>query len=119
DYFALWHVADDPCARLAEAVQDAGGCSINVPARSRLFTDKAAAHAELRRRGLGVPATILLRPGMPDRALTATERGLLGLDEVGTRVFIKPANGFCGHGVVRVERIDPEGLAAALTAARN
>jgi hypothetical protein len=119
DYFALWHVADDPCARLAEAVQDAGGRSANIPARSRLFTDKAAAHAELLRRGLGVPATILLRPGALDRALTAAERAHLGLEVAGTRVFIKPANGFCGRGVVCAERTDPEALAAALTAARN
>src|SRR5947209_2112054 len=32
DYHALWHVADDPYARLAEAVEDAGGRSVNPPA---------------------------------------------------------------------------------------
>src|SRR5579862_9781980 len=35
DYFALWHVGDDLYGRLAVAVQDAGGRSVNPPARSR------------------------------------------------------------------------------------
>src|SRR5207244_7300069 len=63
DYFALWHVADDRFARLSQAVQDAGGRPVNAPARARFFTDKAAAHEELCRRGFGVPATVLLGPG--------------------------------------------------------
>src|SRR5262249_19936315 len=37
DYHALWHVPDDPGARLAAAVQDAGGRPVNSPARSRAF----------------------------------------------------------------------------------
>ena len=119
DYHALWHVADDPYARLAEAVVDAGGRSVNPPARSRAFTDKAAAHAELTRRGLGTPATVIVRPWCADRELTAEERRRLRLDEPGARVYVKPANGFSGHGVVRVERTDPDGLKAALAAARD
>ena len=119
DYFALWHRPDDPYARLAQAVADAGGCPVNPPARSRLFTDKAAAHAELARRGLGVPETVVLRPWAPDRPLTPAERARLRLDEAGARLFVKPANGFGGKGVVRVERTDPEGLAAAVAAARG
>jgi hypothetical protein len=119
DYFALWHVAGDPYARLAHAVEDAGGRSVNPPARSRLFTDKATAHAELARRGLGVPATIVLRPWTCDRALTAAERSLLRLDEPEAEVYLKPANGFGGRGVVVTNRVDPEGLAAELAAARN
>jgi hypothetical protein len=119
DYFALWHVADDRFARLSQAVQDAGGRPVNPPARARLFTDKAAAHEELARRGFGVPATALLRPWAPDRALTAAERARLGLDEPGARAYVKPANGFCGRGVVRVDRTDPDGLAAAVRAARD
>jgi hypothetical protein len=119
DYFALWHRPDDPYARLAQAVADAGGCPVNPPARSRLFTDKAAAHAELARRGLGVPGTVVLRPWAPDRPLTEAERACLRLDEPGTRLYAKPANGFGGKGVVRVERTDAEGLAAAVAAARG
>ena len=119
DYFAMWHIAGDPYARLAQAIQDAGGRPVNPPARSRLFTDKAAAHAELRRHGLGVPETVLFRPWTADRALTAGERRQLRLDAPGTRVYLKPANGFAHRGVVRVEWTDPAGLAAALTAARD
>ena len=119
DYHALWHVADDPYARLAEAVVDAGGRSVNPPARSRAFTDKAASHAELTRHGLGTPATAILRPWTADRTLTADERRRLRLDEPGARVYVKPANGFSGFGVVRVDRTDADGLAAALAAARN
>ena len=119
DYHALWHVAEDPYARLAEAVTDAGGRSVNLPARSRAFTDKAAAHAELARHGLGAPATLVVRPWTADRTLTAAERLLLRLDEPGARVYIKPANGFSGHGVVRVDRTDPDGLRDALAAARG
>jgi hypothetical protein len=119
DYFALWHVADEPYARLAHAVQDSGGHTVNAPARSRLFTDKAAAHAELQRLGLGVPATVLFRPWMPDRPLTDAERARLRLDEPGARAYLKPANGFGKHGVVRVDRPDVAALTSALTYARN
>jgi hypothetical protein len=54
DSFAQWHRPDDPFARLAQAVADAGGCPVNPPARVRRFTDRAAARAELARRGLGL-----------------------------------------------------------------
>jgi hypothetical protein len=117
DYFALWHVPDDPYARLAVAVEDSGGRPVNTPARARAFTDKAAAHGELLRRGLGVPPAVVLRPWADGRPLTQRERELLRLDEPGARVYVKPANGFGGRGVVRVDRTDPEGLEAALAAA--
>lgn len=119
DYFALWHIADDPYARLAQAVEDAGGRPVNPPARSRLFTDKAAAHAELVRRGLGVPPTVILRPWTGDRLLTPAERAGLRLDEPETRVYVKPANGFGGRGVICTDRVDPDGLAAVVAEARN
>ncbi len=119
DYFALWHVADDRFARLSQAVQDAGGRAVNPPARARFFTDKAAAHEELARRGFGVPPTVLLRPWSADRPLTAAERCRLGLDEPGARAYVKPANGFSGRGVVRADRTDAESLAAAVRAARD
>jgi hypothetical protein len=118
DSSARWHRPDDPYARLAQAVADAGGCPVNPPARLRLFTDRAAAHAELARRGLGVPDTVVLRPWAPDRTLTPAERARLRLDEPGARLFLRPANG-CGKGFVHVERTDPEGLAAAVAAARG
>jgi hypothetical protein len=114
DYFALWHVADDAYARLAQAVQDAGGRPVNPPARSRTFTDKAVAHAELARRGLGVPETVLRRPWAPDRPLTAAEAARLGLDEPGAAVFVKPANGFGGRGVVRTEAAQVSEVLTAL-----
>ena len=74
DYFALWHVADDPYARLAEAVQDAGGRSVNPPARRapsptrRRPTPSWCAAAWARRR----PSSC--RPWAADRPLTAAER---------------------------------------------
>jgi hypothetical protein len=119
DYEALWHPDDDPYAQLAFAVQDAGGHPVNLPARAKAFTDKSAAHAELVRNGLGVPPTVLLRPWAPDRPLTPAERRLLRLDEPGARVYVKPANGFSGRGVVRVDWTDPIGLTAAVASARN
>jgi hypothetical protein len=119
DYFALWHVATDPYARLAAAVEDAGGRPVNAPARARAFTDKAAAHGELLRHGLGVPPAVLIRPWTANRPLTAREQATLRLHEPGARVYIKPANGSAGRGVVRVERTDPEGLEAALADARQ
>jgi len=64
DYHATWHRPGDAYAALAEAVQDAGGRPVNAPARSRAFTDKAAAHAELVRHGLGTPATVISRQGL-------------------------------------------------------
>jgi hypothetical protein len=116
DYFALWHKPDDRYARLAQAVEDAGGSPINSPERSRLFTDKAAAHARLTRRGLGVPETVVLRRWNAGRPLTKAERSRLRLDAPGAQVYVKPANGFGGKGVVRT---GPENLATAIAAARG
>jgi hypothetical protein len=119
DYFALWHVPDDPYARLAQAVQDAGGRAINPPARSRLFTDKAAAHAELVRNGFGVPATIFVRPWAAESPLTPAQWNFLRLEGSDPAVYLKPANGFGGNGVARLTCADPEKLAQAVTAARR
>jgi hypothetical protein len=119
DYYAVWNRADDPYARLSEAVQDAGGRSINAPARARIFTDKSMTHAELVRRGLGAPPTVIVRPWAPDRCLTLGERLTLGLEEPGARLYIKPANGFGGHGVIRLENTADESILAALTAVRQ
>jgi len=118
DYYAIWNRPDDPFARLTEAVQDSGGWSVNSPARARAFTDKAAAHAELIRHGLGVPPTVLFRPWSPDRPPTPAERELLRLDEPDARLYLKPANGFGGHGVTRLDRLDADSLQAALASAR-
>jgi hypothetical protein len=119
DYMALWHVTEDPFARLSFAVQDAGGRPVNLPARSRAFTDKAAAHAELLRHGLGAPATVIVRPWQGERSLTARELQSLRFDEANACVFVKPANGFAGRGVQRVERPTTESLHAALAAVRQ
>src|SRR5262249_34230099 len=114
DYSALWSVAADPSARLPRAGAAAGGQPITAPHRARLFTDKANAHAELIRQGLGVPPTVLLRPWPPVTAsLPAAAERRLGLGDPDTVLFLKPANGFGGRGVVRLERPEPEGLARA------
>jgi hypothetical protein len=118
DYYALWHRPGDLYARLAQAVEDAGGRSVNSPARARAFTDKAAAVAELRRHGLGVPASLVVRPWSAVRPLTDAERNRLGLDVPGNHAYLKPANGFGGTGVVRVPGTD-EALSAALATARQ
>jgi hypothetical protein len=118
DYFALWHRSLDPYARLAQAVEDTGGRSVNAPARARAFTDKAAAVSELTRHGLGIPATLIVRPWSPVRPLTVAERSRVGLDQPGKKAYLKPANGFAGQGVVRLDGSD-EALSAALAAARQ
>jgi len=118
DYFALWHVADDPYARLSQAVQDAGGWPVNLPARARLFTDKAAAHAELVRHSLAVPPTLVLRPGC-EAVLTPRGRQQLGLDDPAARIYIKPANGFCGRDVRCVAGNDQPAIEAALKEVRD
>jgi hypothetical protein len=118
DYYALWHHPEDPYAQLAHAIEDTGGHSVNPPARARAFTDKATAVAELRRHGLGVPATLLLRPRAAPRSLTVAERNRLGLDAPDRYAYLKPANGFAGQGVVRIPATD-EALAAALANARQ
>jgi hypothetical protein len=119
DYFALWHIVNDPYAQLAQAVLDAGGRPINSPGRSRLFTDKGAAHTELLRLGFGVPETLVFRPWTPDRRLIAAEWRSLALDQLGASVFVKPANGFGGQDVTRIDVTTPEALAAAIAGARN
>jgi len=118
DYFADWH-RDDVFARLARAVEDAGGRSVNGPGRARLFTDKAAAHAELRRRGLGTPPAVVFRPGSPERPLTDAERRRLRLDEPDAAVYVKPANGCGGRNVHRCDRTDGDALLGALRSARG
>jgi hypothetical protein len=119
DCRARWDRPEDAYARLAQAVADAGGCPVNASARARLFTDRAAAHPELISRGLGVPETVVVRPWTPDRPLTAAERARLRLDEPGARLRIKPASGCRGGEVVHVAHTDPDGVAAAVAAARR
>jgi hypothetical protein len=119
DYFALWHIPDDPYARLAHAIQDSGGKPINSPARSRFFTDKANAHVELQRHGFGVPETIVIRPWAADRPLSESERKRLQLGKPGRHVYVKPANGFSGNGIVRIEYADADSFVNALRAGRN
>jgi hypothetical protein len=119
DYHALWHRPEDAYARLAEAVQDAGGQPVNAPARSRAFTDKAAAHAELLRHELGVPPTLIFRSGTADRPLTAAERRFLRLEEPGARLYIKPANGFGGKGMTCVSGADVGAFVPGLAGARQ
>ncbi len=87
--------------------------------RARIFTDKAAAHGELLRRGLGVPATVLVRPWLIERPLTDAEQQRLGLRESGACVYVKPANGYNNRGVIRVENATPDSLSAALVQARQ
>ena len=119
DYETCWHRPGDPFARFAFAVQDAGGQPVNPPARSRAFTDKAAAHHELAGHGLAVPPTVIVRPWDAERAPTEPERWHLRLDEPDTRAYIKPANGSCGRGIVRVDRPTAENVRAALATARQ
>ncbi|HZU36526.1 MAG TPA: hypothetical protein VFA18_11485, partial [Gemmataceae bacterium] len=102
-----------------EAVAEAGGRSVNPPERSRRFTDKAIAHSELIQHGFGVPETVLLRPDVADRPLTNEERAYLRLGEPGSALFVKPANGFGQHGVVRVEQTDPDSLARLVAEANR
>ena len=114
DYFAEWHRPGDGYARLAEAVEDAGGRSVNPVARARAFTDKTVAHGELQRHGLGVPSALIFRAGTPARPLTLAERQRLRLDDPDAGLYVKPANGCGGKGVIRTTADDfPDALAAA------
>jgi hypothetical protein len=119
DYESYYHRPDDPFARFAFAVLDAGGRPVNLPARARAFTDKASAHHDLFRHGLGVPPTVLVRPWQHDRELTEEEAWHLRLDEPGTRLYVKPANGSCSRGVRHVDRPTPARVRAAVAEARR
>jgi hypothetical protein len=114
DYYAEWHRPGDGYARLAEAVEDAGGRSVNPVARARAFTDKTVAHGELHRHGLGVPTALIFRDGTPTRPLTLMECQRLRLEDPGAGLYLKPANGCGGKGVVRTSAdAFPTALAAA------
>jgi hypothetical protein len=117
DYFSLWHIPDDPYARLARAVRDSGGHTINPPAKSRLFTNKAEAHERLRKRGLGVPATALVSPETEIYESILLAAGL-GLDGTST-YYVKPANGFGSSGVLRVENGTFDRIREAITQVRQ
>ncbi len=117
DYFALWHVPGDPYARLAEAIRDSGGSTINSPARSRFFTNKANAHAKLRRQGLGVPATLIVAPGAE---IDASALAVQGVSLDGNKaIYVKPANGFASSGVTRIDNCKAERLEAVLAETRQ
>ncbi len=103
DYFALWHVPEDPYAMLAQTVFDRGGFTINPPSRARFFTNKANAHGQLRRQRLGVPQTILTAP---DEELDEAALQQSGFLDGKTTVYVKPANGFGSRGVLRIESCD-------------
>ncbi|MSR32970.1 MAG: hypothetical protein EXR99_15865 [Gemmataceae bacterium] len=101
DFFSLWHIPRDPYAELAQTIQDQGGIPVNPPARARALTDKANAHGELFRKGLGVPDTLIMRPqNRDDLTAPALNRFLqkrLGAPPRG--YFLKTANGFGGKGL--------------------
>jgi hypothetical protein len=118
DFAARWDSDADPYARLAEAVQDAAGHVANLTSRSRAFTDRAALMSELRQRGLGVPATVLVRPWHDERPLTVAQEQILGLQEPRAGVSIKPANGL-GGVEVRLEQATSQSISAALRKARR
>ena len=117
DYFALWHVPGDAYARLAESVRDSGGTTINPPMNSRYFTNKANAHVKLRHQGLGVPATLVLRPG-EQLAWPAVNEVGLPVDG-SSALYVKPANGFGSAGVMRIENCNQEQLQSAVSEARQ
>ena len=117
DFAAQWQPTADPFARLAEAVQDSGGWTINATTRSRLFRDKAAAHTELIRAGLGTPATVLFRPWMPERPLTEAERQQLHLVEPEAECYLIPATG--GSPPVRVSMHQSRDFVRALARLRQ
>lgn len=117
DYFALWHVPGDPYARLAEAVADSGGATVNQPAKSRFFTNKANAHTRLQRQGLGVPATLILPATAPFDENAIRECSLLLEGE--STLYAKPANGFGSAGVVRVDKCTPDRLEVAVRESRR
>ena len=117
DYFSLWHVSDDPYARLTHAVCDSGGSTINPPAKSRLYTNKAEAHSRLLKRGLGVPGTAFVAHGTEIDESSLAVSGLVF--EPGTTYYVKPANGFGNSGVVRVENCTIDRLREALTQVRQ
>lgn len=119
DYFALWHVPQDPFARLTRAVQHTGGLPVNPPACAQHYTDKAIAHGELRQQGLGVPASLVVPAGAKDATLTEEDLRPLDVGASCASVFVKLANGFGGKGVVRVEHPDPNKLLAAVRAVRQ
>ncbi len=70
DYHALWHVADDPYARLAEAVVDAGGRSVNPPTPLR----RQAPSTRNFNAATGDTGAVILRPRTADRTLTVAAR---------------------------------------------
>ncbi len=91
------------------AVKDAGGMVLDDPDRVWIYGDKAAIHQELARLGMAMPRTLIWRPGVPSRDLTAAERAYLG-----PRIVCKPARGSGSGGVV----LGMQPAAAALAAAR-
>ena len=112
DFFSLWHEANEPFAKLAQTIQDCGGKPVNSPHRSRLFTDKAASHFELTRNNLGVPRSLIFRPGLPEKTIRQMIVGFLSKKNPNWEggMFLKKGNGFGNKGVTHVKTANPEEL---------
>ncbi len=110
DFFALWHEANDPFALLSTTIQDSGGTPINAPSRSKLFTDKANSHYELNSINLGVPRSLILRPGLIEKSISQMVIGFLGKKQLPNEggFFLKKANGFGNRGVTHLKTVQPE-----------
>lgn len=118
DYFSLWDVPGDPFAELSQAIQDAGGTPVNPPARARTFTDKSTGHGELARHGLGLPPTLILRPGMEQKQVPAMVSRFLTKSNPTSpgSLFLKKANGFASKGVSQLKTRCPQELAGVIRA---
>ncbi|PHX63360.1 MAG: hypothetical protein CK551_06435, partial [Planctomycetaceae bacterium] len=105
DFFSLWHEANEPFAKLAQTIQDCGGKPINSPHRSRLFTDKAASHSELTKNNLGVPRSLILRPGLSEKTIRQMIVGFLSKKNSTWEggLFLKKGNGFGNKGVTHIK----------------
>lgn len=105
DFFSLWHEANEPFAKLSQTIQDCGGKPVNSPHRSRLFTDKAASHFELSRNKLGVPRSLVLRPGLTEKTTRQMIVSFLGKKNPTWNggLFLKKGNGFGNKGVTHLK----------------
>jgi glutathione synthase/RimK-type ligase-like ATP-grasp enzyme len=99
DLVAEYEDASDKYARLAYAVRDSGGFTVNEPDHARLAGNKAVVHYRFERAGIPVPYTVVVRNWEPrDFVLTPSERKKLGRPFV-----IKPARGYGKLGVAVVD----------------
>lgn len=109
DAQAEYEDASDEYGRLGYAARDSTTFVVNDPDHAKVGINKAIMHGRFVRAGIPVPYTVVVRKSEPsDFKLTPSE-----CQKLGRPCIIKPARGYGGQGVTKVDGCSVKAIARA------